>query len=139
MMEAVGPNLAHYFLTAHPRAIQFAVRIKDGSPKAFHAVSSLLPTFRGGREPTAGELVSPIALVSIDNRNAFNEVLRAWVLDVAVWVASQHYDEGRVEPGHGINGPTGMLGFLPYFEAHYGRAAALGYASRDSRDRIIVW
>eukprot|EP00961_Rhodomonas_salina_P094933 1277408-Rhodomonas_salina.1 len=32
-----------------------------------------------------------------------------------------------------------MRGFLPYFEAHYGRAAALGYASRDSRDRIIVW
>eukprot|EP00961_Rhodomonas_salina_P282682 3819751-Rhodomonas_salina.1 len=30
MMEAVGPNLAHYFLTAHQRAIQFAVGIEDG-------------------------------------------------------------------------------------------------------------
>eukprot|EP00961_Rhodomonas_salina_P054641 733939-Rhodomonas_salina.1 len=138
MMEAAGPDLAHYFLTAHPRAIQFAVSIKDGSPKAFHAVSTLLPTFQG-RVLTAGELVSPIALVSVDDSNAFNEVRRTGVFDSVVGVASQYYDEGRVEQGQAIKGPAAMRDFLPYFEAHYWRAAALGYSSRDTKDRIIVW
>eukprot|EP00961_Rhodomonas_salina_P211384 2854238-Rhodomonas_salina.2 len=147
MMEAAAPNLANYFLTAHPSTIQFAVGIKDGGPKAFHTVSSLLPTYRGGRVPTQAELVppkprplvSPIALVSMDDQNAFNEVRRAWVFDAAVGVATQFYDEGRVVPGQAISGPTWMQGFLAYFEAHYYRGAALGYSARDSRDQIIIW
>eukprot|EP00961_Rhodomonas_salina_P293551 3933853-Rhodomonas_salina.1 len=31
-----------------------------------------------------------------------------------------------------------MRDFLPYFEAHYGRAGALGYSSWDTKDQIIV-
>eukprot|EP00961_Rhodomonas_salina_P206492 2787570-Rhodomonas_salina.1 len=103
-------------------------------PPGFHAISSMLPTYADGATPSPLDLASPTVVVSLDAKNAFNVVSRTAVFDAITGVASRFYDDGYVRPGDRIPSPECMLGFLPYIETQYGRAAAPAGESLCSHD-----
>eukprot|EP00961_Rhodomonas_salina_P094626 1273561-Rhodomonas_salina.1 len=138
-MASVAQHLADFFLGSHSRVAQFGVGVKpeDGAAKAFHAIGSMLPTYDDDAAPPPLDLASPTVVVSLDAKNAFNAVSLAAVFDAITRVATRFYDDGEVGPGDRIPGPECMRAFLPFIKTHYGRAAALGYTSVDTQDRII--
>eukprot|EP00961_Rhodomonas_salina_P045912 616400-Rhodomonas_salina.1 len=99
----------------------------------------MLPTYDDDTAPPPLDLASPTVVVSLYAKNAFNAVSQAAVFDAITGVATRFYNDCEVGPGDRIPCPECMCAFLPFIETHYGRAAALGYASVDTQDCIIVW
>eukprot|EP00961_Rhodomonas_salina_P258349 3491874-Rhodomonas_salina.2 len=138
-MASVAQRLADFFLGSHLRVAQFRVGVKDGAAKAFHTICSMLPTYANNAAPSQLDLASPTVVVSLDAKNAFNAVSLAAVFNAITGVESSFYDDGEVGPGDRIPGLQCMRAFLPFIKTHYGRVEALGYASVDTQECIIVW
>eukprot|EP00961_Rhodomonas_salina_P212418 2868382-Rhodomonas_salina.1 len=141
MMQSCSEELATYFLTAHPRVVQCGVGVPDGAAKAYHAITTLLPTFPNGHTPSPADSVNPVVLLSLDATNTFNCISRVAMFDAITGKASKWYNDGTIPPGATFDDPYTCLTlapFLPFLLANYGRPAQLGYSNRDSPGLLFV-
>ena len=70
-------------------------------------------------------LPSPVAVISLDAKNAFNAISRQAVYDGVSGVASRAYSNGRVPVGCAFGSPNPLFPFMPMIHAYYGSVTQL--------------
>jgi hypothetical protein len=110
-------SLTDYFTNIHPRVMQMAVGLKNGATIMQHLLCTLL-----GAHPeynnASCEARNRVAVVTVDVKNAFNEVSRAALFDTVC---------GR----RGKYGTTLFQPYWPFLRTFYGTTGCLTYTSQD--------
>jgi hypothetical protein len=122
VLRAIKPALCDWFTTgASPdqRVCQFAVGLPDGGPKIAKYVGSLLD------QPAAPD--DPQVVLSMDIRNAFNELDHQAMLDSLICTASHTYDHGAVQIGDPVAGPPGLRRAHDFIVQYYGGHTSLHF------------
>ena len=108
-------RLAAYFTESHPRVFQFAVGTHHGATTAHHTIQALLGALPSVPDPHGSD---PIALVSEDITNAFNELSRE---QISTTISNQ-----RGQYGTNLFSPI-----RPFLKTFYGRIGLLRYTAPD--------
>ena len=111
--EGYRESLTNYFTNSHPRVIQMGVGLHNGATIMQHLICSLLasPASRPGVEFMK-------SVVSVDARNAFNEVSRSVIFDT-------------INNNRGKYGTNLFQDVAPFLYSFYGCKGLLRYTAND--------
>jgi len=138
-------QLAHFFESEYPNAIQVANGTKGGAEIKHNLIQMLLHGEMAPAPPEDGELDDdPFVIISIDLKNAFNELDRQAIVDlVSGDYGDRTYDQGHISADSPAEGkrklPNTHAGHWPCFKSHYGGKARMALVNPADGSTDIVW